>query len=367
MARRLPPQISRKAKNKFRQAEHFEGQVHMHRLVGTLQVSIKVLALLVLGLNSSLQAQTLMGSRQSMERQNMLAVSYGYSFLENGQAVNRFVQSGHLVKIQRTGLMDLANVSYPYARPAVKIFLDRLSTQYNSACGEKMTVTSLTRPMNKQPANASQNSVHPTGMAVDLRIPQVSKCRAWLETTLLSLEKADVLDVTRERNPPHYHVALFTQPYEAYVAGGAGQKQASSSAQAMTAAAPAPAATPIASAKTASIQNYTVRKGDSLDRIARRTGVSVRQIRVANGIRGDMIKPGQVLQIPGSAQTASGNQQVATVSEVSHQVRRGETLWRIASLYGTSVNSIRQANGLADDLLQVGQVLRVTLLSSARH
>jgi LysM repeat protein len=359
------------AKNKFRQAEHFQGQVHMHRLVGTLQVSIKVLALLVLGMNSSLQAQTLLGSRQSMERQNMLAVSYGYSFLENGQAVNRFVQSGHLVKIQRTGLMDLANVSYPYARPAVKTFLDRLSTQYNSACGEKMTVTSLTRPMNKQPANASQNSVHPTGMAVDLRIPQVSKCRAWLETTLLSLEKADVLDVTRERNPPHYHVALFTQPYEAYVAGGAGQKASSANtAQAITAAAPAAAAAPISASAapiTASIQNYTVRKGDSLDRIAKRTGVSVRQIRVANGIRGDMIKPGQVLQIPGSAQTASGNQQVATVSEVSHRVRRGETLWRIASLYGTSVNSIRQVNGLADDLLQVGQVLRVTLLSSARH
>src|SRR5690606_29961851 len=87
-----------------------------------------------------------------------------------------------------------------------------------SACGEKMVVTSLTRPINLQPANASEASVHPTGMAVDLRVPRDDKCRRWMETTLLSLEGTGVLDVTREYYPPHYHVAVYTKMYGNYVA-----------------------------------------------------------------------------------------------------------------------------------------------------
>ena len=74
------------------------------------------------------------------------------------------------------------------------------------------------RPQNRQPANAASNSVHPAGMAVDLRIPDRGRCRSWLEQTLLSLEGSGVLDVTRERWPPHYHVAVFTTPYQNYVA-----------------------------------------------------------------------------------------------------------------------------------------------------
>jgi hypothetical protein len=35
---------------------------------------------------------------------------------------------------------------------------------------------------------------------------------------LLSLEDKVVLDVTRERNPAHYHVAVFPRQYERYVA-----------------------------------------------------------------------------------------------------------------------------------------------------
>src|SRR5690606_8979905 len=60
--------------------------------------------------------------------------------------------------------------------------------------------------------------VHPAGMAVDLRISSSAACRSWLESTLLSLERQEVLDVTRERHPPHYHIALFVDRYAEYVA-----------------------------------------------------------------------------------------------------------------------------------------------------
>jgi LysM repeat protein len=322
-------------------------KVHMHELTK----SFLVLVLTGLACNQATLAQSLSGSRESIDRQYQAAVSYGYSFMDTPQAVNRFVDSGHLVRVQQSGSLSLHNVSHPYARPQVRLFLERLSQQYIAACGEKLTVTSLTRPLNRQPANASQNSVHPTGMAVDLRIPNNGRCRSWLESTLLSLEKADVLDVTRERNPPHYHIAVFTQPYEAYVAG---LQQES--------------------------REYTVRKGDTLSTIATRNGSSVQQLRSANGLRGDLIRVGQVLQVPGKAAPAAAPTQVATASveqappvledaldiasldELTHQVRRGETLWRIARRYGTSVSNLREENGLADDFLQIGQVLKVNLL-----
>ncbi len=324
----------------------------MQKLVGTLHtLAAVVLCACTAAHSSNVQAQTLMGSRATMERQNMAAVNYGYSFMQTSNEVMKHVEQGHLVKVGATRHMDLHQVSFPYARAQVKLFLDRLSSQYYGACGEKMTVTSLTRPINKQPANASQASVHPTGMAVDLRIPPRGKCRSWLESTLLSLEKTGVLDVTRERNPPHYHVAVFTEDYASYVAGADSQ----------------------ASGQGRAASEYTVRRGDTLSIIASRTGTTIQTLRAANGLRGDLIRAGQKLQIPGTAPVTAGlqtaaveaaaapvRQQVAAVSEVTHQVRRGETLWRIASRYGTTVNRLRAENGLANDFLQVGQVLRLS-------
>ncbi|HYW06042.1 MAG TPA: hypothetical protein VE913_03745, partial [Longimicrobium sp.] len=67
------------------------------------------------------------------------------------------------------------------------------------------------------PGNAHTLSVHPAGMAVDFRVSRNAECRTWLEGTLLGLERAGVLDVTRERMPPHYHVAVFPDAYSAYV------------------------------------------------------------------------------------------------------------------------------------------------------
>lgn len=46
---------------------------------------------------------------------------------------------------------------------------------------------------------------------------------------------------------------------------------------------------------------YVVRQGDSLSAIASRQGVSVAQIRQANGLNGDVIQPGQVLDLPGQS------------------------------------------------------------------
>src|SRR5690606_24973785 len=107
--------------------QRYRGNGNMQKLVFML------LATAVIGLGPSAVAQSLKGSAASMTRQNEEAVRYGYSFLENAQAVTQFVDRGHLVRINASRQMDLHDVSYPYARPGVKVFLERLSAQYLAA------------------------------------------------------------------------------------------------------------------------------------------------------------------------------------------------------------------------------------------
>ena len=163
------------------------------------------------------------GSRRSLIRQHRIAKKNEYKFLRTAAEVREWVRQERLVTFTTSANYVLSNeVSFPYARPAVKMFIERLAAQYRAATGERLVVTSLTRPINEQPENASALSVHPAGMAADLRIPASARNRRWLERTLLGLEDQAVLDVTRERHPKHYHVAVFPDQYERYVASQGG-------------------------------------------------------------------------------------------------------------------------------------------------
>ena len=181
---------------------------------------------------------TLRGSPASMERQHEVAEAQEYSFLRTPADVREFVDDGRLVEIVGNADYQVSRgVSYPYARPELAVFVERLAEEYRAGCGEQLVVTSLTRPLSTQPRNAHRLSVHPAGMAIDFRISQVPACRELLERTLLSLERDELLDVTRERNPPHYHVAVFPAAYLAYVAR---QDSAAAALAARTAPAPTP-------------------------------------------------------------------------------------------------------------------------------
>ena len=161
-------------------------------------------------------AGTLRGSPSSMKQQHDVAVDEDLAFADKPSQVDNLVDSGALVSVEGNADFALSKVSFPYARPEVLLFIQRLSAQYHAENGVKLVVTSLTRPADLQPRNAHELSVHPAGMAVDFRVPSIAKQRAWLEKALLGLENARVLDVTREKNPPHYHVAVFPAEYLAY-------------------------------------------------------------------------------------------------------------------------------------------------------
>jgi hypothetical protein len=176
------------------------------------------LALLSIFPLGSAFAAGLGGSLTSMRRQYEIAKANDFTFLRTPAQVREFVEKARLEAVESNDVLLVNKVSFPYARPAVALFIERLAGQYFAATGERLVVTSLTRPTSRQPRNSHELSVHPTGMAVDLRIPADAEARAWLESVLLQLEERAVLDATRERNPAHYHVAVYPEAYERYVA-----------------------------------------------------------------------------------------------------------------------------------------------------
>lgn len=228
-------------------------------------------------------AQSLRGSRASLDRQVDQATAHDYSYLDDADDVARYVSAGLLVRVRSGADYELKDVSFPFARPEVKLFIERLSSQFRAACGEKLVVTSLTRPRKLQPRNASDRSVHPTGMALDIRRHNTPSCRDWLDRVLLSLERSAVLEVTLERRPPHYHIALFPEPYASYVARLEDRGERGDAFTDLVA--------------------YTVGRQDTLWRIARRHGTTPEAIQRANGLSSTLIHPGQVLQVPVAGNT----------------------------------------------------------------
>ncbi|HET9440625.1 MAG TPA: DUF5715 family protein [Longimicrobiales bacterium] len=266
------------------------------------KIVIAVTGLLVFVSASGLDAQALKGSRTAMRKQNTVAQKQDYSFLRTTSDVREFVAKGLLVPIKGSGNVKLADVSFPYARPAVKTFIDRLAPQYKSACGEKLVVTSLTRPLSRQPRNASDLSVHPAGMALDVRRSRRTSCRRWLEQTLLSLESRGVLDATRERNPAHYHIAIFPGSYLAYVEKLTGDTKLAERTNEPKPIRIAEASQPNYAAVVPVGDNdgarYKVRRGDTLWSIARKFHLTVPELKELNGLKNSKILPGQTLQIP---------------------------------------------------------------------
>lgn len=98
----------------------------------------------------------------------------------------------------------------------------------------------------------------------------------------------------------------------------------------------------VARAAGTNTTTHTVKSGESLWILANRYGTSVAAIKNLNGLRSDMIYPGQVLKVASR-----------------HTVSYGESLWIIAKKYGTTVTALKKLNGLSSDKIYAGQVLRI--------
>jgi LysM repeat protein len=120
-------------------------------------------------------------------------------------------------------------------------------------------------------------------------------------------------------------------------------------------------------AATGSTRVYTVKPGDTLGSIARSLGVSANAIVKANGITNpNLLYVGQRLTIPGAASGGSPDPAPAPrpSGNTVYVVKAGDTLGKIAQIYGTTAGAIAGANGLTSpNLIRVG--MRLVIPGSA--
>lgn len=108
---------------------------------------------------------------------------------------------------------------------------------------------------------------------------------------------------------------------------------------------------------------YTVRKGDTVAKISKRSGVPSKEIMAVNKLEPKHLRVGQTILIPGSnmrnVQTARASNPAGAPGGV-YKVQSGDTLYEIARKHNTSVKSLCAANNLKEkSTLKVGQRLNI--------
>ncbi|MDD2554845.1 MAG: M23 family metallopeptidase [Syntrophaceticus sp.] len=102
---------------------------------------------------------------------------------------------------------------------------------------------------------------------------------------------------------------------------------------------------------------YTVQPGDTLWSISRQYRVDVNELAATNGIKDDLIMPGQVLALSAEAKSPLAR----GTGGIIHQVSRGDTLWSLARRYQVSVGQLMEANQISDpNVISDGQNLIVS-------
>ena len=102
---------------------------------------------------------------------------------------------------------------------------------------------------------------------------------------------------------------------------------------------------------------YTVKKGDTLGKIALRLNTSISELKRANNLNSDLIQVGQKLTIPTDDNTNTAG--FSPIAMSNYIVVKGDTLGKIALRHAISIRELKAANNLSRDLILVGQNLRI--------
>lgn len=121
-------------------------------------------------------------------------------------------------------------------------------------------------------------------------------------------------------------------------------------------------------------QAYQPRKGERLDRLAPRFGLSVETLKSVNGLSGRAkISTGQTLLVPVSGEEIAADEEFAAFNmqlapaydsgrAIKHKVRKGDTLGGLARRYRVSIAKLKQWNGPLRTI-RVGQVINIAQAS----
>ena len=93
---------------------------------------------------------------------------------------------------------------------------------------------------------------------------------------------------------------------------------------------------------------YTVQKGDSLYQIAKKYNTTTNELKNINKLTNTLLSIGQKLKVPSTGQQYN-----------LYTVVKGDSLYQIAKKYNTTVNDIKSLNNLTNNILNIGQELKI--------
>ncbi len=108
-------------------------------------------------------------------------------------------------------------------------------------------------------------------------------------------------------------------------------------------------------------KTYTVKEGDNLTKIADANGVTVAELKDWNDLESDVIVEGQVLKLyPVKETTKKDTKKKETKTKTTtYTVKKGDTLAKIADKYDCTISDLKKWNKLKGDTIEVGQKLVV--------
>lgn len=120
---------------------------------------------------------------------------------------------------------------------------------------------------------------------------------------------------------------------------------------------------------------YTVKKGDSLYKLAKLTNTRVSTLKSLNRLNSNIIKIGQTLILPASSKSMTSLVREYAISpylirqspemeqlEVNYTVKPQDSLWHIATLFDVAVNQLLDWNNMqSDTLIRPGDVIKVMI------
>ncbi|MCX6120677.1 MAG: LysM peptidoglycan-binding domain-containing protein [Ignavibacteriales bacterium] len=118
---------------------------------------------------------------------------------------------------------------------------------------------------------------------------------------------------------------------------------------------------------------HTVKSGETLEKIARTYEVSISDLKQWNNLRSSRIVAGQSLEIydkpeervkiiassPKSHPLPSVKTSSTGIFSPTHKVKKGESIYTIAKMYGVDIQTLKKQNGLRKNKILVGQILKI--------